>query len=93
MSHKDPPLHKIKYRHQSYLYNLAKLIQVTGHQKYEDGKDRINTSRSEPHTNRWDVGVAGGRSSVGSSWNIVGDDIYGETAGNCGTVGGVTTNI
>ena len=36
---------------------------------------------------------AWGGSSTGSGGNAVGDDLYRETAGNCGKVGGVTTNI
>ena len=42
---------------------------------------------------RRDVGDARGRSSVGRGRNAVGDDLYRETAGNRGTVGGVMTNI
>ena len=39
------------------------------------------------------VGDARGGSSVGSVRNAVGDDLCRETAGNLGTVGGVTTDI
>ena len=42
---------------------------------------------------RLDVGDAWGGSSAGSGRNVVGDDLYEETAGNHGTVGGVTTDI
>ena len=42
---------------------------------------------------RRDVGDAwGGRSAVGSS-NAVGDDLYRETAGNRGTLGGTMPTI
>ena len=43
--------------------------------------------------NRQDVGDAWGRISAESGRNAVGNDLYRETAGNCGTMGGVTTNI
>ena len=39
------------------------------------------------------MGDAWGRSSAGSGGNTVGNDIYRETSGNRGTVGGFTTNI
>ena len=39
------------------------------------------------------MGDARGRSSAGSGGNAVGDDLYRETTGNCGTVGDITTNI
>ena len=39
------------------------------------------------------MGYSRGRISAGSGGNTVGDDLYRETAGNRGTVGGVTTNI
>ena len=42
---------------------------------------------------RRDVGDARGRSSAGNGGNTVSDDIYKETSGNRGTVGGLTTNI
>ena len=42
---------------------------------------------------RRDVGDAQGRSSARDGRNAVGDDLYMETAGNYGTVGGVTTTI
>ena len=42
---------------------------------------------------RRDVGYARGRSSAGSGGNTVGNDLYRDMAGNCGTVGGVTTDI
>ena len=40
-----------------------------------------------------DVGYARGGSSAGSGVNAVRDDLYMDTAGNRGTVGGVTTYI
>ena len=43
--------------------------------------------------NRQDVGDAWGGISAESGRNAVGNDLYRETAGNCGTMGGVTTNI
>ena len=39
------------------------------------------------------MGVARGGSSVGDGGNAVGNDLYRETSGNRGTVGGVTTTI
>ena len=42
---------------------------------------------------RREVGDAQGVSSAGSGRNAVGNDLYRETTGNRGTVGGVTTNI
>ena len=42
---------------------------------------------------RWDVGDSQGGSSTGSGRNEVGDDLYRDTAGNCDTVGGFTTDI
>ena len=42
---------------------------------------------------RWDGGYTRGGSSAGSGGNSVGNDIYRDMVGNCGTVGGVTTNI
>ena len=42
---------------------------------------------------RRDMGDSRGGSSVGSSGNKVGDDLYKDMAGKSGTMGGVTTNI
>ena len=41
----------------------------------------------------WDVGDVWGRISARSVRNAVGNELYMDTAGNCGTVGGVMTNI
>ena len=42
---------------------------------------------------RQEVGYDWSVSSVGGIRNSVGDDLYRDTAGNCGTVGGVTLTI
>ena len=42
---------------------------------------------------RQELGDARGGRSVGGSGDSVGDDLYMETAGNRGTVGGATPNI
>ena len=42
---------------------------------------------------RRDMGDAWGDSSAGSGCNTVRNDLYRETTGNFGTVGGVSTNI
>ena len=39
------------------------------------------------------MGDARGESSAGRGGNAVGDDLYREMAGNCGTVGGITTDV
>ena len=39
------------------------------------------------------MGDSWGGSSTGGGRNAVGDNLYREKACNCGTVGGVTTNI
>ena len=39
------------------------------------------------------MGYAWGRSSAGSGGNTFSNDLYRDMAGNCGTVGGVTTDI
>ena len=41
----------------------------------------------------WDVGDARGVISLGSGGNTVSNKLFRETAVNCGTVGGFTTNI
>ena len=42
---------------------------------------------------RHDMGDSQGGSSAVSGSNSVGDDLYRETTGNCGIVGGVALNI
>ena len=42
---------------------------------------------------RLNVGDAQGKSSAGNSENAISDDLNKETAGNCGTMGGVTSTI
>ena len=42
---------------------------------------------------RRDMGDNQGRSSAGSVMNVVRNDLYRETTGNRGIVGGVATNI
>ena len=42
---------------------------------------------------RQDMGDTWGRSSVVIGGNAIGNDLHSDTKGNCGTVGGVATNI
>ena len=67
-----------------------------------NGEESIRVAHRVPQTDHWEastvdkrrgVGDTRGGSSAGSGENAVGDDLYRETPGNRGTVGGVTANI
>ena len=67
-----------------------------------NGEEGRRGTHSLPQTDHGEVSVADGIRNVGDSWggssagisrNAVGDDLYRETADNCGTVGDVTIGI
>ena len=67
-----------------------------------NGKEDRRVTQRVPHKyhgetivadRRREVGDDRGGSSAESDENAVDDDLYGKTTGNCGTVGGVTTDI
>ena len=61
--------------------------------RYTHGITQTDNGEAITADSRRGVGDARVRSSAGSGGNEVGDDIYMETVGNCGTVGGGTADI
>ena len=81
--------------------NITVWFRNFGHLRSNGEEGRSNTHRlpqidhgkASAADRRRDVGDARGGDSEGSGGDAVGDDLYRKTAGNHGTVGGVTTNI